>query len=71
MLSSQHSLPGALNGTPIQGAISRAVSEYRDALRPLITHRERETLRDVLCAAIAHDYLLECDLLGPEEALAA
>jgi hypothetical protein len=71
MLSSQRSLPEALNGTPIQGAISLAVGAYRAAAGPLATHRERETLRDVLCAAIAHDYLLECDLLGPEEALAA
>ena len=60
------------NMTPLQRAICRTVGGYRDSLLSLATHRERETLRDVLCAAVARDYLEASGLLrGPKEARAA
>jgi hypothetical protein len=58
--------------TPLQRAISCTVGGYRDALRSLMTHREREALRDVLCAVVARDYLEANGLFrGAEEARAA
>ena len=45
--------------TPIQRAISIAVGSYAAVVRTLETRAERDTLRDVLCARIAADYLRE------------
>lgn len=42
--------------TAIQKATSLVLGSYRAALRTL-TPEEAETLRDILCAAIAKDYL--------------
>jgi hypothetical protein len=50
--------------TPIQQAIPLVLGAYRAALRTLQTPDERETLRDVIAAALARDYLADIGALG-------
>jgi hypothetical protein len=51
--------------TPLQKATAIVVGSYRAALRTL-TPREADALRDVLCAAIARDYLTAIGALDDE-----
>jgi len=53
--------------TPLQKALMLAIPAYRASLRLLRTREERDALRDVLCTAIAKDYLRESGLLDAQE----
>ena len=52
--------------TPLQRATAIVIGSYRAALRTL-TPDEAETLRDILCAAVARDYLAEAGFLDEQE----
>jgi hypothetical protein len=52
--------------TPLQKATAIVIGSYKAALRTL-TPAEADALRDILCAAIARDYLEALGTLGAEE----
>jgi hypothetical protein len=48
-------------GTPLQRALEACLGVYSGAVKTLATRRERDTLRDVLCARVAADYVDEVE----------